>query len=248
MSLESILLLIAGALVAGFVSGYAGFGTGMTASGFWLLALPASAVPPLIVLTGIVGQIMGVHRLRHSFDWSRARPYLIGAVCTVGIGVFALGQASALMTKITIGLLLVAFGTVQLTSLRHFSIKRWGGKIADTAVGAGAGFTAGFAGLPAPIPLIWLRLRGGSSAEQRMIYQPLNFVLVSSAGLIMLITGHLTQTVLIATAICVPATFIGAWFGLRAYSASSEQKFKRIVTALLFMSGVVLIVQAVREF
>jgi len=247
MTPESIGLLVAGALIAGYVSGYAGFGTGMTASGFWLLALPTSAVPPVIILTSLVGQFMGVHRLRKSFDWSRALPYLIGALLTVGLGVLALNHASPLVTKATIGFLLVAFAAVQLSPLRGFSINNWGGKAADTAIGAGAGFTAGFAGLPGPIPLIWLRLRGGPSTEQRMIYQPLNLILVSVAGLVMFVTGHVTKTVWLATAICVPATFIGAWFGLRAYSATSEQKFKRIVTTLLFLSGVVLIFQAIGE-
>lgn len=247
MTPESIVLLTVGALAAGFVSGFTGFGTGMTASGFWLLALPASAVPPLIVLTGMVGQLMGVHRLRKSFEWSHAMPYVIGGVCTIGFGVVALSYASPSLTKITIGALLIVFSTVQLSPLRNFTIRTWGGKAADTAAGAGAGFMTGFAGLPAPIPLIWLGLRGGPSSQQRMIYQPLNLVLITVTAFAMMIAGHFTQTVLLAAVICLPTTAVGAWVGLRMYSAASEKRFRKIVTALLFVAGVVLIFQSLGE-
>jgi len=43
-------LVMVAALVAGFTTGFAGFGTGLVASGLWLQALPAALVPPLVAL------------------------------------------------------------------------------------------------------------------------------------------------------------------------------------------------------
>ena len=51
-------LVMAGALIAGFTTGFAGFGTGLVASGFWFYALPAHAVPPLVAFASVAAQIV----------------------------------------------------------------------------------------------------------------------------------------------------------------------------------------------
>jgi uncharacterized membrane protein YfcA len=83
-------LVMVAALVAGFTTGFAGFGTGLVASGLWLQALPAALVPPLVALNSAAAQIVGLVMVRSAFDWSRAAPYLIGGVIGVPLGVAAL--------------------------------------------------------------------------------------------------------------------------------------------------------------
>jgi hypothetical protein len=46
----TLAVVLLGALVAGFTTGLAGFGTALVASGFWLHALPAAVVPPQALL------------------------------------------------------------------------------------------------------------------------------------------------------------------------------------------------------
>ena len=55
--MELILIIGAGALVAGFVSGLAGFGTGLVALGFWLHAVEPILAAPLVVIYSVVGQV-----------------------------------------------------------------------------------------------------------------------------------------------------------------------------------------------
>src|SRR3546814_17357102 len=57
----------------------------------------------------------------------------------------------------------------QLSGLTRLAIGAWGGRPSDAAVGVGGGILGGFAGLSGPLPLIWLQLRGGPSAEQREV-------------------------------------------------------------------------------
>src|ERR1700685_2709468 len=102
-------IVFVGALVAGFTSGFAGFGTALVASGLWFQALPAAMVPPLVVLASVAAQITGLVRIPQAFDCSHMMPYLIGAAIGVPVGVAALAAASPFLLRSSIGAFLVAY-------------------------------------------------------------------------------------------------------------------------------------------
>jgi uncharacterized membrane protein YfcA len=236
-------VVLAGALIAGFVSGFAGFGTGLVAAAFWYYALPAAMVPPLVALASVVAQLVGLFAVRAAFAWRRAAPYLLGGVVGVPLGVVVLGIASPAILRLTVGLLLVGYAAFQLSPLARGGVTRWGGRAADGAVGVAGGFLGGFAGLSGVLPLVWLQLRGGTSSGQRATYQPFNLIVLALAGIAMAIGGHVTMDVLTVTAAAVPATLLGAMAGVRAYARASEAGFKRLVLVLLLVSGMVLVAQ-----
>ena len=74
----TIVFILLGSLSAGFVTGFAGFGTGLVASGFWFHVLPPGFVPPMVVFASVAGQLVSLVGLRPRFDWPRALPYLVG--------------------------------------------------------------------------------------------------------------------------------------------------------------------------
>lgn len=240
----SLSIVVAGALVAGFITGLAGFGTGLVASGFWFAALPASVVPPLIVMASIAGQVVGVVRLRKSFAWRRVLPYLIPGCIGVPIGVLVLSRSSPELLRLTVGLFLVSYALFQLSGLARLSIGSAGGRRADGIVGLAGGFLAGYAGLPGPLPLVWLQLRGGPNALQRAIFQPFNLVMLILAGIGMIFGGQIDRSVVEIALVCVPFTLIGAAIGSRISLSISEALFKKTVLALLLTSGSILSVQS----
>jgi uncharacterized membrane protein YfcA len=239
----TLAVVLFGALVAGFTTGLAGFGTGLVASGLWVHALPAAVVPPLIVLASIAGQLVGFVTVRRAFDWSRAAPYLIGGAVGVPFGVAALATASPSVLRASVGVFLIIYAVYQLAWRREHWIGGWGGKLADGVIGMGGGFLGGFAGLPAPPPLIWLQLRGGDSDRQRAIYQPFNLIVLMLAAGGMAISRQITADVLWIALFCLPATLIGAFIGARIYSGVSARTFQRVVLGLLLISGCILIGQ-----
>lgn len=238
-----LLIVVAGALLAGFTTGFAGFGTGLVASGVWMNALPAILVPPLVALASVAGQLVSFPAVRRSFAWGRAAPYLIGAAIGLPFGVAALSLASPDLLRLSIGGVLIAYSAWQIAIGQRWSIGDWGGRGADGAVGVVGGFMGGFAGLSGPAPLIWLQLRGGPSAGMRAVYQPFNLLVLASAAALMAVGGALTAEVLRLAALCLPATLIGAWLGARFYAKASEALFKRVVLALLLASGLLLVGQ-----
>jgi uncharacterized membrane protein YfcA len=240
---STLVIVICGALVAGFTTGFAGFGTGLVSAGLWFHALPAAIVPPLVALASVAAQIVGVLSVRKAFDWSRAAPYLAGGVIGVPFGVAALAIASPHVLKGSIGALLVAYACYQFLQRRGYEIGDRGGKAADAAIGVGGGLLGGFAGLSGPLPLIWLQLRGGSSDGQRAVYQPFNLIVLTLASIAMAVSGQITAEVLWIALCCLPATLAGAWIGARVYVGVSAQTFQRVVLSLLLVSGLILIWQ-----
>ncbi len=69
--MELILIIGAGALVAGFVSGLAGFGTGLVALGFWLHAVEPILAAPLVVICSVAGQLQATATLRRGVRIAR---------------------------------------------------------------------------------------------------------------------------------------------------------------------------------
>lgn len=239
-------MVILGALIAGFTTGFAGFGTGLVASGLWLHALPAAMVPPLVALASVMAQVVGLVAVRKSFNWPRAIPFLFGGLIGVPLGIAALVAASPFILRTSMGAFLVAYALYQLAQRHKREIGNWGGRSADGLVGIGGGFLGGFAGLSGPLPLIWLQLRGGESAEQRAIYQPFNLIVLTLASIGMGVSGQITSDVLAIAMYCLPMTLAGAWIGARAYAVVSPRTFQRVVLSLLLVSGCILIAQALR--
>jgi hypothetical protein len=240
----TLAFVIAGALMAGFTTGFAGFGTGLVASGFWFHVLPAAMVPPLVALASVAGQIVGFVTVRKAFDWTRLMPFLIGAAVGIPLGVAALAAVSPYWLRMSAGAFLVVYSAYQLLVQRRREIGAWGGRWADGAVGVGGGFLGGFAGLSAPLPVMWLQLRGGSTDSQRAIYQPFNLIVLSLASAGMAVGGQITAPVLWIALFSLPATLAGAWIGARLYGAVSPRTFQRLVLLLLLASGAILVVQA----
>lgn len=241
---STMAVVVAGALLAGFTTGFAGFGTGLVASGLWFHVLPAGWVPPLVALTSVVAQSIGFVTVRRAFDWRRAGPYLAGGILGVPLGVAALGAASPGALRLVIGAFLVIYGLYQLAGVGARLHVRLRSRAADGVVGVGGGVLGGFAGLSGPLPLVWLQLQGGSADSQRATYQPFNLVVLALASAAMLYGGQLSAPVLKLALICLPATLIGAAAGARVYRSVAEDTFRRVVLVLLLISGTILVVQS----
>lgn len=243
--LSAMAIAILGAALAGFTTGFAGFGTGLVASGLWFHALPAATVPPLVALASVAAQVAGLMTVRMAFDWPRAAPFLAGGLIGVPLGVAALAAATPILLRSAVGAFLILYAMYQLLLRREGRQLARPGRLADGAIGAAGGFLGGFAGLSGPLPLIWLQLQGGEPGQQRAIYQPFNLVVLVLACAAMAVAGQITPAVLWIALICLPATLLGAALGARAYVGVAPHTFQRVVLALLLVSGIVLIAQAV---
>jgi uncharacterized membrane protein YfcA len=237
--MELVLIIGAGALVAGFVSGLAGFGTGLVALGFWLHAVEPILAAPLVVICSVVGQLQATATLRRGVRIARLWPFLVGGLMGVPLGVAVLGSVEVAAFRAGVGVFLVLYAGGML-GLRGLPVVAWGGRAADGAVGLLGGIMGGIAGLSGPLPTLWCGLRGWSKEAQRGVYQPYNLGVLGFALGIYAVEGVVTAQVLELALICLPLTILGVWLGLKSYGRLDDRQFRALVLWLLLASGLVL--------
>ncbi len=235
------ILILAGALTGGFVSGLVGFGTGLAALPFWLNAVQPAVASPLVIICSIVAQIQTLPAIRHAIVWHRVQPFILGGLVGVPVGTMLLAVVSAKEFKLLIGVFLILYCGFMLLR-RSAPTFSWGGKAADCVVGLGGGFLGGFAGLSGPLPTIWASLRGWNKDEKRGVFQIFNLSILLFAAATQTIGGFMTTKVGRLSLIALPGTLLGAWIGRKTYERLGDVKFNQIILVLLFCSGVSIIV------
>jgi uncharacterized membrane protein YfcA len=233
-------VLIAGAIAGGFVSGLAGFGTALMALGIWLYVLPPSLAVPLVLICSIVGQSWTLPSMWRSFDLSLVWPFLIGGLAGVPVGTMLIAHADPRIFKLSMGILLVVFPVVLLLNRMPMAF-RFGGRVADGAIGFAGGILGGLAGLSGPLPTLWASVRGWGKGERRGVFQIFNWTILLTALCVQAASGLVKPDIGWLTLIALPGTILGAWIGARLYHVMSDRNFTDVVLVLLFLSGVALV-------
>ena len=142
------LVVIGGSLFGGFVSGLAGFGTGLVALGIWLHVLDPATAVSLVVLCSVVAQVQTIRTVWHAINWSRIWPMLVAGLIGVPIGTRLLAHLDPAVFRLAMGILLIGYSTFMLLG-RHRPPLVWGGRAADAVVGFGGGVLGGLISAPA---------------------------------------------------------------------------------------------------
>jgi uncharacterized protein len=233
-------LLLFGALAGGFVSGLAGFGTALMALGIWLYVLPPSLAVPLVLICSVIAQTSTLPSMWKSFDLSLVWPFLIGGLAGVPLGTMMVATADPKVFKLSVGVLLLIFPTALYFNQRPLAFK-FGGQVADGAIGFAGGILGGLAGLSGPLPILWANIRGWNKHERRGIFQLFNFTVLATALVLQTASGLVATHVIWLALVAFPGTLIGAWLGARVYHALSDKHFGDVVLGLLLLSGVGLV-------
>ena len=234
------LTVFAGALLAGFVHGLVGFGTGLVALGLWLHVLEPVLAAPLVVICSVVASAQSVHIIRHAISWRRLWPFILFGLAGVPLGVLTLGHIDATALRAAVGIFLVLYSTAMLRFRRLPVIAR-GGRPADAAIGFAGGIMGGAGGLSGPVPTVWCGLKGWSKEDQRATLQPFNMTILAWT-----LISYATQDILTAEVgrlalAALPGTVLGVWFGVRTYGRIDDRQFELVILWLLLTSGTVLI-------
>jgi len=230
-----------GALCGGFVTGLAGFGTGLTALAFWLHVVDPVVAAALVVACSVVGQAQSLYTVCRAITWGRAWPFLAGGILGVPLGAASLQMIAPQTLKGLLGILLIGY-TGMMLGVRRFPTIAWGGKAADGMIGFGGGALGGLAGLSGPLPTIWCGLRGWSADAQRAVYQPFNLIILAIVLCTYITQGAMTGEIWELIFMCTPATILGTFLGIRTYGRVNDRQFRVLVLWLLLVSGMVLTV------
>lgn len=240
MDIYYFAFVITGAFAGGFVTGLAGFGTGLTALIFWLFVLPPQVAATLVIVASMASQLQSLPTIWRNVEPARLLPFAIPGLIGVPIGTVLLSHVDVQSFKLFIGILLVIYTTHSLVVRSPTPIK-WGGKIADGVSGLGGGVLGGLAGLSGPLPTMWVNMRGWAKDKKRSVIQGYNLTILVVALAAHFIGGFVTKELLIAAAIALPVSALGTWLGVRAYGRISDRQFTSVILCVLGISGFLLI-------
>jgi uncharacterized protein len=239
MPLDLTLFLVA-TFLAALVAGMAGFAFGLVAAAVWLHVLTPLQTTTLIVAFGLIVQGYSVWKLRRALKIRRLLPFLIGGAIGLPAGVELLRWASADALRVAIGVFLIFFSLYSLARPQFRPISA-GGRLADGGVGVLSGILGGATGFGGILPTIWSNIRGWPKDEQRAVFQPTGVAIFLGTALCLGGAGTVTQDTVRLFIIGLPALLLGSWLGLRLYGRLDEAGFRRVVLALLLVSGLALI-------
>jgi len=239
ITLELPLFLLA-TFAGAFVAGLSGFAFGLVAASLWLYILTPSQSAALIIAFGLLVQGYSVWKLRRALDWRKLWPFVAGAALGVPAGVTLLTWSNPRNVRIAIGILLVVYS---LYAFFRPSLKlaTTGGRIGDAIVGFFNGVLGGLTGLAGILVTIWCGLRGWPKDAQRAIFQPVAVAIFLMSAAWLGAKGTVTAETIKFFVLGLPFVFAGTWLGLKLFGRIDEAMFRKIVLALLFVSGAALI-------
>ncbi len=238
------LIIMAGAIAAGFIQGLSGFGFGLVAMSFWAWSLEPRLAAALAVFGALTGQIVAAVTVRRGFDLRRLAPFVLGGLLGLPLGLFLLPRLDVQVFKAFLGALLVVWCPAMLLSAQLPRITR-GGRIADGLIGAGGGVMGGLGGFTGVLPTLWCTLRGMDKDAQRAIVQNFNLAILLVTFASYIASGVISSATLPFFAIVAPAMLIPSLLGARLYIGISEATFRKIVLSLLTATGVALLASSV---
>ena len=233
----------AGALVIGsacFVQGLAGFGIGLVSLAFLpYLMSPAHAIV-LITLYAAVFTVIIFLPLRGDFVLRGMVELVIGTVLATPLGVWILAAMSPELLTRLIGLVLLLIVVLEWFGLypRSLSGGGWG-----FGAGVVAGLLGGAIGTPGPAVILYAAAQDWSPRTVKANIQA--FLIVNQAVIVIGYwwAGLLDREVWRLAAVYAVPAVAGLAAGMLLFGRLDRARFRRVVFAVLFASGLVLLLK-----
>jgi uncharacterized protein len=222
-----------------FVAGLSGFAFGLVAASLWLYILTPVQSATLIIAFGLLVQGYSVWKLRKALDWQRLWPFIAGAAIGVPAGVTLLTWSDPRSVRIAVGIILILYSVYAFfrPALKFSS----GGRTSDGAIGFLNGMLGGLTGLAGILVTIWCNLRGWPKDVQRTVFQPVAVAIFLMSALWLGAKGVVAADTAKFFVMGLPCLLAGTWLGLKLFGRIDEATFRKIVLALLLVSGVTLL-------
>lgn len=247
MSIDHLMLFMAGAAAGGLINGLAGFGLSMFAMGFWLQIMPPVQAVPIMVVTAVITGFQGAWMVRRAIldHPARLAIFAIPGLIGVPIGISLLASLDPHAIKLTLAGFMLLYGAFfsLRRSLPNFSRPT---PLIDGLIGFVSGVLGGATSLSGPLPTMWCALRSWPKAETRGILQAFNIVILTVTALGLFLRGSYTWQVLMQIALALPVTILFAQIGLYLFRHLRDDHFRRLLIFLMFAFGAMLTINELR--
>jgi uncharacterized protein len=240
-SVLSFLLLSVAVVFDAFVSGLAGFAFSAVAGAILLHVLEPMEAVPLMMACSVGVQATNLWALRKNIQWKQSLILMTGGLAGVPIAVWLLQNTDTGTFREVFGAIVALYAGYMLcrpslTYLQQMNQSR------HALVGFGGGLIGGPTAMPGAIPTIWCDMHGVPKNEQRGLVQPFIAAMQIFALGLLMVRHDLSPKVLVDLALSIPALLAGSALGIFAFRSVNEQTFRKIILAILLVSGVLLFV------
>ncbi len=225
-------------LVAYFVRGIAGFGSGLIAIPLLALFLPLSVVVPLVVLLDYVASASHGLKDRVEIQWRQILPLLPFSALGVLAGLYLFKTVDSVMLASALGVFILLYAVYTL-------VGRNSGGVASGVWAVPAGSLGGLVGTlfgtGGPFYVAYLKQRGLQKSQFRATFATV--FLVDGAARLggYLASGFFSTDWLVLTAMALPIMAIGLYLGGHIHTNISQRTFQIAVSVLLMVSGLSLL-------
>jgi uncharacterized membrane protein YfcA len=217
-----------------------GFGAGLIAVGSLALLFPdIKDVVVTLLLVSLPAELWVVLRSNRAISWPGILKILLGIVVGIPVGTYFLRTSEPTIILTLLGGFLLLAGTSFLMAPEHRGVKWpwWSGP----PTGLFSGILTGLFGTGGPPLILYYQLSGVAKTAFRGNLMAI-FLLMTIIRLpTYAVGGLITQPRLWSSLAVLPAILLGAWVGNQIHLQISEGTFRRLVSIMLVILGVVIL-------
>jgi uncharacterized membrane protein YfcA len=222
-------------LVAAFVQGVMGFGSGAISMALLPLLMPISDAVAVVSVICLCINACLLIKLWAAISWRPLVPLALGATLGVPLGVSFLKSIDEGQLQITLGAVMLLYAAVKLSAsslLERTISDRWG--LAFGAVGGALGAASNVGGPPL---IIYVTMKDWGRDQTKATLQAFFLVISLIQVPAFVATGVLRTDHLPLIAAGVPALLLGVWAGSRLYDGVGAGHFAKLMVWFLGLIG-----------
>lgn len=242
MNWETLAAAFAIILLAYFIRGISGFGSGLIAVPLLAHFLPLQFVVPFILILDFTASVTLSGHTRKQVQWQEVMPLLPFTVIGVILGVVLLIQLPKEPLLAGLGIFVIIFGLRNVLNLHGSKIiSRWW----TIPTGLTGGMVGALFGTGGPPYVIYLSHRLSDKSEIRATFSGLFLIDGGLRILSFLVAGLLIQNGMIAAILgAMPVMALGLYLGHKVHTGLSNQQILKLIGTLLLLSGISLLWKA----
>jgi len=235
------LAIVVLAATAAFIQGLSGFGFSLFIVPFLALLIGPKDTVLLANFLSVFSTGLQSRTLRASVDRRTALVLMAGSMIGMPIGLAVLLAVDATVLQIAIAVMVILSTVLIMRGLRVHAAGTFG----DLASGITSGVLNTSTSMSGPPVVLYLQGKGLDPLTFRATTAAFFFVTSSVAVVLLLATGAWKGYVFVAFLLCLPTIVLAQKVANRLFSRVNVVMFRRMVYAILLISGAVAIVGAV---